>query len=84
MPMGWAITALVVAASRSFAERPSKISWVKRLAALMRVLNVMRRYIDAVEKNERHVFRGQLSDIPIEDILNESSNGHGAQQQLEA
>jgi 1H-pyrrole-2-carbonyl-[peptidyl-carrier protein] chlorinase len=35
----------------------------------VRVLDVMRRYIAAVEQNERHVFRGQLSDIPIEDIL---------------
>jgi len=44
----------------------------------VRVLDVMRRYIEAVEKNEKHVFRGQLSDIPIEDILNEG------QQQPEA
>jgi hypothetical protein len=36
----------------------------------VRVLDVMRRYIEVVEKNESHVFRGQLSDIPIEDILN--------------
>jgi 1H-pyrrole-2-carbonyl-[peptidyl-carrier protein] chlorinase len=50
----------------------------------VRVLDVMRRYIAVVEKNEKHVFRGQLSDIPIEDILSESANGHGAQQQLEA
>jgi FADH2 O2-dependent halogenase len=50
----------------------------------VRVLNVMRRYIEAVEKNENHVFRGQLSDIPIDDILNEAGNGHGAQQQLKA
>ena len=50
----------------------------------VRVLDVMRRYIEVVEKNEKHVFRGQLSDIPIEDILNEAANGHGAQQQLEA
>ncbi len=35
----------------------------------VRVLDVMRRYIEAVEQNEKHVFRGQLSDIPIEDIL---------------
>jgi FADH2 O2-dependent halogenase len=42
----------------------------------VRVLDVMRRYIAAVEKNEKHVFRGQLSDIPIEDILNEGGNGH--------
>jgi FADH2 O2-dependent halogenase len=49
----------------------------------VRVLNVMRRYIEAVEKNEKHVFRGQLSDIPIEDILNESGDGQGNRQQLE-
>ena len=48
------------------------------------VLDVMRRYITAVEENEKHVFRGQLSDIPIEDILNADGNGHGTQQQLEA
>lgn len=40
----------------------------------VRVLNVMRRYIDAVEKNEKHVFRGQLSDVPIDDILQEAAN----------
>jgi FADH2 O2-dependent halogenase len=40
----------------------------------VKVLNVMRRYIDAVEKNERHVFRGQLSDVPIDDILTEAGN----------
>jgi FADH2 O2-dependent halogenase len=50
----------------------------------VRVLDVMRRYIDVVEKNENHVFRGQLSDIPIEDILIAGENGHGAQQQTEA
>jgi FADH2 O2-dependent halogenase len=50
----------------------------------VRVLDVMRRYIEAVEKNENHVFRGQLSDIPIEDILNDGGNGLGARQQLEA
>ena len=33
MPRGWAITALVLAARRSAAERPSRISWVTRLAA---------------------------------------------------
>jgi 1H-pyrrole-2-carbonyl-[peptidyl-carrier protein] chlorinase len=43
----------------------------------VRVLNVMRRYIDAVEQNENHVFRKQLSDIPIEDILQEAGNGQG-------
>ena len=37
-----------------------------------------------LEKNEKHVFRGQLSDIPIEDILNEAGSMPGAQQQLEA
>jgi 1H-pyrrole-2-carbonyl-[peptidyl-carrier protein] chlorinase len=40
----------------------------------VRVLNVMRRYIEAVEKNERHVFRGHLSDIPIDAILKEAEN----------
>jgi 1H-pyrrole-2-carbonyl-[peptidyl-carrier protein] chlorinase len=50
----------------------------------VRVLDVMRRYIAVVEKNEKHVFRGQLSDIPIEDILKEDGNGHGVLQQLEA
>ena len=50
----------------------------------VRVLDVMRRYISAVEQNEGHVFRGQLSDIPIHDILKEAGNGLGAQQQLEA
>jgi FADH2 O2-dependent halogenase len=40
----------------------------------VRVLNVMRRYIEAVEKDERHVFRGHLSDIPIDDILKEAEN----------
>ena len=49
----------------------------------VRVLDVMRRYIEAVEQNERHVFRGQLSDIPIDDILKEAGNAEGAQQ-LEA
>jgi FADH2 O2-dependent halogenase len=48
----------------------------------VRVLDVMRRYIAVVEQNERHVFRGQLSDIPIEDIVNAAENGHGAQPQL--
>jgi hypothetical protein len=43
----------------------------------------MRRYIEVVEKNEKHVFRGQLSDIPIDDILREAGNGLSAQQ-LEA
>ena len=50
----------------------------------VRVLDVMRRYIEAVEQNEKHVFRGQLSDIPIEDILKEAANGQATQQQLEA
>ena len=45
----------------------------------VRVLDVMRRYIAAVEQNEKHVFRRQLSDIPIEDILNEGrGNESGA------
>ena len=34
MPSGWAITAFVDAARRSAAERPSRISWVRRLAAV--------------------------------------------------
>src|SRR6266511_5780377 len=46
----------------------------------VRVLDVMRRYIEAVEQNEKHVFRGQLSDIPIDDILKEAGNAQGAQQ----
>jgi 1H-pyrrole-2-carbonyl-[peptidyl-carrier protein] chlorinase len=50
----------------------------------VRVLDVMRRYIDVVEKNENHVFRGQLSDIPIDDILKEAGNGLSAQQQTGA
>ena len=50
----------------------------------VRVLNVMRRYIEAVEKNEKHVFRGQLSDIPIEDILKTGGNAQGVEQQLGA
>jgi FADH2 O2-dependent halogenase len=49
----------------------------------VRVLEVMRRYIEVVEKNEGHVFRGQLSDIPIEDILSAGTNGHDAQQHPE-
>jgi hypothetical protein len=47
------------------------------------VLDVMRRYIAAVEQNEKHVFRKQLSDIPIEDILNESGIADAAQHQPE-
>jgi 1H-pyrrole-2-carbonyl-[peptidyl-carrier protein] chlorinase len=50
----------------------------------VRVLDVMRRYIEAVEQNEKHVFRGQLSDIPIEDILKADGNIQGAQRSLEA
>ncbi|HEX5808178.1 MAG TPA: NAD(P)/FAD-dependent oxidoreductase [Anaerolineales bacterium] len=50
----------------------------------VRVLDVMRRYIEVVEKNEKHVFRGQLSDVPIEDILNEIGNDPSPQQQLES
>src|SRR5215212_4932772 len=50
----------------------------------VRVLDVMRRYIEVVEKNENHVFRGQLSDISIDDILKEAENGLDAQQKLEA
>src|SRR3972149_10362094 len=33
------------------------------------VLDAMRRYIAAVEKNEKQLLYKQLSDIPIEDIL---------------
>jgi FADH2 O2-dependent halogenase len=50
----------------------------------VRVLDVMRRYIAAVEENENHVFRKQLSDIPIEDILSEGGNGHSVRPQPEA
>ena len=50
----------------------------------VRVLNVMRRYIEVVEQNENHVFRGQLSDIPIDDILKEAENDLRARQELEA
>ena len=50
----------------------------------VKVLNVMRRYIEAVEKNERHVFRGQLSDIPIDDILKEVDKEQNAQEQPES
>jgi FADH2 O2-dependent halogenase len=46
----------------------------------VKVLNVMRRYIEAVEQNEKHVFRGQLSDIPINDILKEVDKQQGTQQ----
>ena len=35
----------------------------------VRVLDAMRQYIAAVESNERHVFSGQLSDVPIGDVL---------------
>jgi 1H-pyrrole-2-carbonyl-[peptidyl-carrier protein] chlorinase len=50
----------------------------------VRVLDVMRRYIAVVEQNEGHVFRGQLSDIPIEDMLAVAESSRGAEQQLEA
>ena len=50
----------------------------------VRVLDVMRRYIDVVEKNENHVFHGQLSDIHLEDILKADGNGQSVQQQSEA
>src|SRR6266702_3788820 len=40
MPIGWAIMALVQAARRSLAERPSRISWVRRLAAVSASFNV--------------------------------------------
>jgi 1H-pyrrole-2-carbonyl-[peptidyl-carrier protein] chlorinase len=33
------------------------------------VLDAMRRYIDVVEKNENHMLRGALADIPIDDII---------------
>jgi FADH2 O2-dependent halogenase len=48
------------------------------------VLDVMRQYIAVVEQNENHVFRSQLSDIPIDDILTAGGNAHGIQQQVEA
>jgi hypothetical protein len=44
----------------------------------------MRQYIAAVEKHEGHVFRGQLSDVPIDDILDASRDSLGAQQQVGA
>jgi FADH2 O2-dependent halogenase len=50
----------------------------------VRVLNVMRRYIEAVENNEGHVFRGQLSDVPIDDILKQVENDQNTEQQLES
>ena len=50
----------------------------------VRILDVMRRYIEVVEKNETHVFRGQLSDIPIQDILKANENDHSVSQQFEA
>lgn len=50
----------------------------------VRVLDVMRRYIAVVEQNENHVFRGQLSDIPIEEVLKAGEISHGAEQPLEA
>jgi FADH2 O2-dependent halogenase len=50
----------------------------------VRILDVMRRYIEVVEKNETHVFRGQLSDIPIEDILKANENDHSVSQRFEA
>jgi flavin-dependent dehydrogenase len=42
----------------------------------VRVLNVMRRYIETVEQNENHVFHGQLSDIPLDDLLKEIDSHH--------
>ena len=50
----------------------------------VKVLNVMRRYIEAVENNERHVFRGQLTDVPIEDILKQVDKEQNTQQGVEA
>lgn len=50
----------------------------------VRVLNVMRRYIEVVENNEKHVFRGQLSDIPIDEILKDVEKDPNARQQLGA
>ncbi len=50
----------------------------------VRVLNVMRRYIEVVEQNENHVFRGQLSDIPIDDILKKAENDLNSQAQPQA
>ena len=40
MPAGWAMMALVVAARRSLADRPSRISCVRRLAAVRASLSV--------------------------------------------
>jgi FADH2 O2-dependent halogenase len=48
------------------------------------VLDVMRQYIAVVEQNENHVFRGQLSDVPIDDIVSAAGKALGAQQQVEA
>ncbi|HET9905940.1 MAG TPA: NAD(P)/FAD-dependent oxidoreductase [Anaerolineales bacterium] len=50
----------------------------------VKVLNVMRRYIEAVENNERHVFRGQLTDVPIDDILKQVDKEQNTQQGVEA
>lgn len=50
----------------------------------VRVLDVMRRYIAAVEQNQNHVFRKQLSDIPIEDILTEGGINQEVQQPHDA
>jgi FADH2 O2-dependent halogenase len=47
----------------------------------VQVLNVMRRYIEVVEQNENHVFRGQLSDVPIEDIIKAAGSDFSAQPQ---
>jgi FADH2 O2-dependent halogenase len=45
----------------------------------VRVLDAMRRYIATVEKNENHLLREQLSDIPIDDILDAGGDGRGTQ-----
>jgi FADH2 O2-dependent halogenase len=45
----------------------------------VRVLDAMRRYIATVEKNENHLLREQLGDIPIDDILDAGGDGAGTQ-----
>jgi hypothetical protein len=44
----------------------------------------MRRYIASVEKDEKQLFRGQLSDIPVDDILNAGGDGHESPQPSQA
>lgn len=50
----------------------------------VRVLDVMRRYIAAVEQNDRQLLHSQLSDIPIEDILKSGGDGMSTQQANQA